>query len=64
MNWNPESFSHLAIRQDKKDMLKGVAETYTSGHSGSDLDDFIRGKGRGLIALLQLVLLLSNDFRC
>jgi len=44
-------------------MLKGVAETYTSARSGSDLD-FIQGKGRGLIALLQSVLLLSIDIRC
>ena len=63
VNWNPESFSRLAIRPDKKEVLKGVAISYTNGRSGSNLDDFIQGKGRGLIALLQLVLLLSSDFR-
>jgi hypothetical protein len=62
--WSPESFRHLSTRQGKKDILKGVAKACTSGDSGLAFDDPIQGKGRGLITLLQLVLLLSGAFTC
>jgi hypothetical protein len=62
--WNPESFSHLTIPQEKKDTLKGVAEVYTSRNLRPAFDDFIQGKGRGLITLLQSVFLWSGVVRC
>ncbi|KAF2455229.1 P-loop containing nucleoside triphosphate hydrolase protein [Lineolata rhizophorae] len=52
ISWNPGSFAHLAIPRDKKDMLRAVAEAYSGGDSGPAFDDFIQGKGRGLITLL------------
>jgi len=51
--WNPSSFTHLAISPKKKKVILALAEAHTGRTSRNTFDDFIEGKGQGLIILLQ-----------
>ncbi|KAL9629437.1 MAG: hypothetical protein Q9164_006881 [Protoblastenia rupestris] len=50
--WNPSSFDNLAIPAAKKKVITALAKAYMSRASGDGIDDFVEGKGQGLIALL------------
>ncbi len=51
--WNPSSFDNLAILTTKKKVMTALAKAHMSRASGDVIDDFVEGKGQGLITLLQ-----------
>ena len=51
--WNPSSFDNLAIPAAKKKVITALAKAHISRASGDVVDDFVEGKGQGLITLLQ-----------
>ena len=51
--WNPSSFDNLAISAAKKKAITALAKAHISRASGDVIDDFVEGKGQGLIKLLQ-----------
>ncbi|MCJ1280370.1 hypothetical protein MMC21_008197 [Puttea exsequens] len=50
--WNPTSFDNLAIPATKKKIITALAKAYISRFSDVMIDDFVEGKGQGLITLL------------
>lgn len=48
--WNEEAFANLVLPADRKMLLQSLVEAHNVELNG--FDDFIRGKGRGLIAAL------------
>ena len=46
IQWDEEAFSNLIIPEDRKTLLRSLVEAH---NSGSEFDDFISGKGRGLV---------------
>ena len=53
INWNPAAFAELAIPTKKKEVIQALAEAHTSQETDHTFDDFVVGKGLGLIILLQ-----------
>ena len=51
--WNPSSFENLTIPATKKKIITALAEAHLSRASDDTFNDFVKGKGQGLIALLQ-----------
>lgn len=51
--WKSSSFDNLAIPIKKKRVITTLAKVYMSHASGDVIDDFVVGKGQGLITLLQ-----------
>jgi hypothetical protein len=51
--WNPSSFDNLTISAAKKKVITALAKAHISRASGDVVDDFVEGKGQGLITLLQ-----------
>ena len=51
--WNPSSFDNLAIPATKKKVITALAKAHISRASDDVIDDFVEGKGQGLITLLQ-----------
>jgi len=51
--WNPSSFDNLVIPAAKKKVITALAKAHISRASGDVIDDFVEGKGQGLITLLQ-----------
>lgn len=51
--WNPSSFDNLAISTTKKEVITALAKAHMSRASDDVIDDFVEGKGQGLITLLQ-----------
>jgi hypothetical protein len=50
IEWNALSFRNLAIPEDRKKLVRALAASHANG---AQFDDFVPGKGRGLIMLLQ-----------
>ncbi|KAI9715641.1 MAG: hypothetical protein M1812_005793 [Candelaria pacifica] len=50
--WNPSSFDNLAIPAAKKKVITALAKSHISPASDDVIDDFVQGKGQGLITLL------------
>ncbi|KAM5546005.1 hypothetical protein V8D89_000131 [Ganoderma adspersum] len=44
--WNDEAFENLVLPDDRKDLLKSLVESH---NSDSGFDDFVQGKGHGLV---------------
>ena len=44
--WNPETFEGLVLPSDRKTLLRSLIEAHDSN---SEFDDFVRGKGQGLV---------------
>jgi len=44
--WDEDAFTNLVIPQDRKILLQSLVEAH---NIGADFDDFIKGKGRGLV---------------
>lgn len=49
VEWNDEAFKNLVLPHDLKDLLRSLVEAH---HQELGFDDFIRGKGQGLIVNL------------
>jgi len=58
IEWNPEPFKQLVIEEEKKKALQALATHHTRGHDHT-FDDFVPGKGRGLVILLQYGFMLK-----
>ncbi|TFK89400.1 P-loop containing nucleoside triphosphate hydrolase protein [Polyporus arcularius HHB13444] len=46
IRWNPETFEGLVLPSDRKTLLRSLIEAHDSD---SGFDDFVRGKGQGLV---------------
>ena len=46
--WNTEAYENLVIPAEQKSVLTTLVESHSSG-SASKLDDFVKGKGMGLV---------------
>jgi hypothetical protein len=47
IEWNEEAFANLVLPSDRKMLLQSLVEAHSADLSG--FDDFIKGKGRGLV---------------
>lgn len=45
--WNDEPFDNLVLPSNQKELVKSLVEAHIKDESG--FDDFVKGKGRGLI---------------
>lgn len=50
VKWNPQSFDQLVLPNEQKQLVRALVESHQN--SNSNFDDFIAGKGRGLICCL------------
>jgi hypothetical protein len=50
IQWNEEAFANLVLPSDRKMLLQSLVEAHSAELSG--FDDFIKGKGRGLVVNL------------
>lgn len=50
IEWNEEAFANLVLPSDRKMLLQSLVEAHNAELSG--FDDFIKGKGRGLVVNL------------
>lgn len=46
VEWNEAAFDNLVLPADRKDLLRSLVEAH---HRGLGFDDFIKGKGQGLV---------------
>ncbi|KIY63466.1 P-loop containing nucleoside triphosphate hydrolase protein [Cylindrobasidium torrendii FP15055 ss-10] len=46
VDWNKAAFDNLVLPADRKDLLRSLVEAH---HRGLGFDDFIKGKGQGLV---------------
>jgi hypothetical protein len=60
--WNPSSFDNLAIPTTKKKVITALAKAHISRAPDDVIDDFVEGKGQGLIRLLQYAQLNAASF--
>jgi hypothetical protein len=51
--WNPEPFQQLAISPEKKELIRALGFSHMDRAQNPQFDDFVAGKGQGLIMLLQ-----------
>ena len=50
--WNEEAFDNLVLPPTHKSLIKALVESYTlrkKDGTATEFDDFITGKGRGLV---------------
>ena len=54
LEFNPEAFESLVLPEAQKKIVRALVESHT-GNRGArvGIDDVIKGKGRGLVAVLQ-----------
>jgi hypothetical protein len=52
ITWNALLFDHLAIQPKKKKLILALTKSYISQAPSPSFDDFVVGKGWGLIMLL------------
>ncbi|XXG98474.1 hypothetical protein Hte_004798 [Hypoxylon texense] len=50
IKWNPGVFDKLQVKENVKETLRGLVNGHS--HRSINFDDFIEGKGRGLVCLL------------
>jgi hypothetical protein len=60
VQWNPEPFQRLVIPEEKRELILALAISHTTQTPGHSFDDFVLGKGRGLIMLLQYEMRLHH----
>jgi len=53
IEWSDAPFSCLSIPDGHRDTIMALAETHMGESESVIFDDFVAGKGRGLIVLLQ-----------
>ena len=49
--WNRLLLDHLAIKADRKKLIQALTASHMSQAPDYSFDDFVAGKGRGLILL-------------
>jgi hypothetical protein len=52
ITWNDSLFDHLVIPLEHKELIKAVALSHTSEVPDRTFDDFVVGKGQGVVMLL------------
>ena len=62
IRWDPQSFERLAIPEKRKKLVKALAASHSTSATRTQFDDFVAGKGQGLIMLLQYNILLIPSF--
>jgi hypothetical protein len=53
IQWDPEPFQRLVIPDERKELILALATSHMNQAHDPSFDDFVAGKGRGLIMLLQ-----------
>lgn len=53
IKWSSVPFDCLTLPNEQKETIIAVTETRTSRNQDPEFDDFVDGKGRGIIVLLQ-----------
>jgi len=53
IKWSSVPFDCLTLPDEQRETIMAVTETGTSPNSDPEFDDFVDGKGRGIIVLLQ-----------
>ena len=51
ISWNGSLFNHLAIQPKRKNLIQALVLPYLQQTPEYSFDDFVEGKGRGLIFL-------------
>lgn len=49
IDWNDDGFNNLAIDPDRKTLIQGLVKSHASQKEKQSADDFVAGKGGGLI---------------
>ena len=49
IEWNDEAFDGLVLAADRKNLLRSLIEANGKLNEGGTFDDFVRGKGQGLV---------------
>ena len=63
IKFNPDAFESLVLPKAQKKIVKALVESHTGNRgSRSGIDDVIKGKGKGLVAVLQYVCFFSFFF--
>lgn len=50
IKWNDEAFQKLVMKEDRRRLIHGLVKAHRQ--DGETFDDFVQGKGRGLVCLL------------
>lgn len=50
IKWNDEAFQKLVMKEDRRRLIHGLVKAHKQ--DGETFDDFVQGKGRGLVCLL------------
>ena len=53
IQWSSAPFDNVRIPDEKKAIVQALTESYLNRGPNDSFDDFIEGKGRGLVFLLQ-----------
>lgn len=53
IKWSSVPFDCLTLPDEQRETIMAVTETRTSRNQDPEFDDFVDGKGRGIIVLLQ-----------
>jgi hypothetical protein len=53
IEWNPNSFDSLVLPTEQKDIVRALVESHTTHKDRGGFDDVVKGKGKGLVAVLQ-----------
>jgi len=63
IKFNPDAFESLVLPKAQKKIVKALVESHT-GNRGSrvGIDDVIKGKGKGLVAVLQYASFFNSFF--
>lgn len=49
IEWNDDAFNQLAIDPDRKILIRGLIKSHAGLNEERSVDDFVAGKGGGLI---------------
>ncbi|KAF9064231.1 P-loop containing nucleoside triphosphate hydrolase protein [Rhodocollybia butyracea] len=52
VRWNEDSFDQLVLPLQQKDMVKGLVQSHMKSDKKGGFDDFIKGKGKGMVMVL------------
>jgi len=55
IKWSSLPFENLVLPAEQKNLIKALAQARVTADSEHAFDDFVEGKGQGLIVLLQYV---------
>lgn len=52
VDWNASAIEHLVLEANAKSLVLALASSKVLTNNGMDFDDFVTGKGRGIVILL------------